>query len=235
MIYPVYFILGILPSAIWLLFYLKKDSHPESSPMILKIFFLGMLISIPVIGIETGFSNLLALTSLSPGIIFLAKVFLGVAFTEEFFKYLVVKLAVLRSSELDEPVDIVLYMIIAALGFAAIENILILSKNHLTAPPDIFWIITARFVGATFLHALCSGVIGFFLALSVYQARKQFLFIGIGLWISTILHGLYNFSIIAMKGSLKFIIPVLVLISLAIFVSLTFQKLKKIRSVCKIN
>ena len=54
-------------------------------------------------------------------------IFLGVATIEEIAKFLVIKIKVLKSSELDEPLDIPLYMIIAALCFAAVENILVLS------------------------------------------------------------------------------------------------------------
>jgi RsiW-degrading membrane proteinase PrsW (M82 family) len=42
----------------------------------------------------------------------------------EIFKYLVVRFKVIKNPAFDEPTDIMLYMIIAALGFAAVENIL---------------------------------------------------------------------------------------------------------------
>jgi len=48
------------------------------------------------------------------------------------------------------------------------------------------------------------------------------------------LHGFYNFSIMEIGGDLKFLIPVVILISLAILVSLGFKRLKKLASVCKI-
>jgi len=49
-----------------------------------------------------------------------------------------------------------------------------------------------------------------------------------------ILHGLYNFSIMEIEGNLRLVIPLIILISLAIFVSLGFKRLKKLKSVCKI-
>ncbi len=45
--YPIYIFFGLAPSFIWLLFFLRKDAHPESNPMILKIFFYGMLAAFP--------------------------------------------------------------------------------------------------------------------------------------------------------------------------------------------
>ena len=60
MSYFIYIIAGVLPSAIWLLFYLRKDRHPESKRMILKIFLYGMIAALPVILIELGFLEMLA-------------------------------------------------------------------------------------------------------------------------------------------------------------------------------
>ncbi len=236
MLYPLYILAGIIPSFVWLLWYLRKDSHPESNSMILRVFLFGMLVSLPVIVIEIGFFNLAAKIPFPRTIILLANIFIGIAFTEEVAKYLVVKYSVIPHPELDEPIDVVLYMIITALGFAASENILLLFRDHpLMLLPDVLSLVAIRFIGATFLHALCSGVIGFFAALSIFEIRRKHQFTITGIGISTILHGLYNFSIIAMKEYLRFVIPVIILITLASLVSLSFQKLKKLNSVCKVR
>src|SRR4030043_794785 len=42
--YFLYVLLGFLPSLIWLLFYLRKDSHPEPKNQIIQIFVWGMMI-----------------------------------------------------------------------------------------------------------------------------------------------------------------------------------------------
>jgi len=126
MTYPFYIFFGLAPSIIWLLFYLRKDAHPESNRMIIKIFFFGLLSALPAVFLEVGIFqefNRLALPSI---FITILNVFIGVALVEEVLKYLVVRGKVVKSPELDEPLDLMLYMIIAALGFAALENILIL-------------------------------------------------------------------------------------------------------------
>ena len=233
--YPIYLFFGIIPSVIWLLFYLRKDSHPESSRMILKIFFYGMLIAIPAVLIELGILGDVEKLILSPFSISILKIFIGVALIEEFLKYLVVREKVVRHHEFDEPLDTMLYMIIAALGFAASENILILfSLGPVFFFQDAFSITFFRFVGATFLHALCSGTFGYFLAWSFYEPQNNIKFTIAGLGLSTLLHGLYNFSIMKMEGTLRLFIPLIILFGLALFVSLSFKKLKKIKSVCKI-
>jgi len=235
MSYPIYLFFGVLPSAIWLLFYLRKDSHPESNRMILKIFFYGMLIAIPTVLIEIGILGDVEKLILSPFSMSILKIFVGVALIEEFLKYLVVREKVIIHHEFDEPLDTMLYMIIAALGFAASENILILfSQGPNSLFQDTLSISLFRFVGATFLHALCSGAFGYFLAWSYYEPKNKMKFAIVGIGLATLLHGLYNFSIMKMNDSLKFFVPLVILIGLAIFVSLGFKKLKKIKSVCKI-
>ena len=226
--YPIYIFFGLAPSIIWLLFFLRKDSHPESNSMILKIFLYGMLAAIPTALIELGFAEIIAVE--------IIYIFLGIALTEEVFKYLVVRRKVLRDSEFDEPIDAMLYMIVAALGFAALENLLILFPLSQSSQLfETFLLSLFRFVGATFLHALCSGLIGYFLALSCLKTKKRFQLRAAGITIAVFLHGIYDFSIMRLDGFLQYIIPVIVLISLAIFVSLGFKKVKRLKSICKIK
>lgn len=234
MSYYLYAIFGIIPSLAWLLFYLRKDSHPESNGMVLKIFFYGVIIALPVVLIEMGIADFGRGLNLSFSLNLALNMFLGVAFVEEFVKYLVIRGKVLRSHEFDEPIDTVLYMIIAALGFAAVENVLILfSLGPVFLLKEAFSISVFRFLGATFLHALCSGTLGYFLAISICNARRRFFLLG--LIITVFLHGLYNFSIIGLEGELSFFIPAAILISLALFLNLGFKRLKKLKSICHIK
>ncbi|MFH1894514.1 MAG: PrsW family intramembrane metalloprotease [Patescibacteria group bacterium] len=242
MIYPIYLLfLAIAPGLIWLFYFLKKDVHPEPKRMILKIFFLGMLSALPAALIEAGFQQL------EPGKIFFIKalgydlaaflsVLVGVALVEEVLKYLVVQGKILRSSELDEPMDLVLYMIVAALGFATLENIFIFFSPEIFpyTLQETFSLAVFRFISATFLHALCSGAIGFFLALSFCEIKRKKLLVPTGFTIAILLHGLYNFSIMNLEGIFRFGVPLVILISLAIFITLGIKKLRKLKSICKI-
>lgn len=236
MIYSLYVVFGVMPSIIWLLFFLRKDVHPESNRMVLKIFFYGMLAALPAILLEIGALEMIKELKLPLILSIFLNIFIAIALVEEFLKYLVVRGKVLKHHEFDEPVDIVLYMIIAALGFAASENILILSS---LGPQFLFGetvsVTLFRFLTATFLHALCSGLLGYFWALSIFETKKRTRLLIFGLGAATFLHGLYNFSIIELKGTLSWLIPVIILISLAIFLTFAFRNLKKIKSVCKIH
>ena len=238
-----YILFGILPSLIWLSFYLTKDLHPEPKRMILKVFFWGCLITLPVFFVQIGLTYLLAQINISPeasGIIYaIIYWFLIIAFSEEFFKYLVVKMKVVNSPYLDEPVDIMIYMVVAALGFAAVENVLYLfapvgqmSFDQLLGRTMIIDLV--RFIGATFLHTLCSGVIGYSLAMSFCETKRKNIYVALGIIVAVGLHGLYDFSIMTLEGYIKFAVPVIIIITLAFLVFSGFEKLKKMKGICKI-
>lgn len=237
----IYVIFGILPSLTWLSYYLRKDVHPESNRNIMRVFLWGAMATAPVFFIQIGLTYLLEkaepfLPSFIASLIFW---FLIISFTEEFFKYLVIRQKVIKSKEMDEPLDIMLYMIISALGFAALENIL-----YLLSPPvslsfgavigRTMAISFLRFIGATFLHSLCSGLLGYFLAVSFCETKRKTIIFLSGLFLATLLHGLYDFSIMTLDLPVKVIIPLAILIILAIFIIKGFEKLKKLKSICKI-
>ncbi len=232
-----YVFFGILPSVIWLLYYLRKDVHPESNRMIIKIFFYGMLATLPIISFEIlkgtlGFSEKISGFFSSSLFLQILYIFIVIALVEEGLKYLVVKGKVLKSPEFDEPVDVMIYMIIAALGFVALENILLLWGQQQIYLTETIGITIIRFISATFLHTLCSGTLGYFLALSLFEEKKRKKLFFLGLGIAIALHGLYNFSIIVIEGPMKIIIPTVILLVLAFFVSFAFKKLKKMKSIC---
>jgi len=196
-----------------------------------------------------GFLSLFApqMSGISVVIFLLAYHFIVIALVEETAKFLIVKEEVMEHHEFDEPTDAMIYMIVTALGFAALENLLYLSPLLLggSTIEGAAALAGLRFIGATFLHALASGVIGFFLAISLYDPKKRKAFIALGITIATILHGLFNLSIMGIAEginvestllittSLGFLI--IILSSLALFVGYGFKKLKKMASICKIK
>jgi len=224
----IYF-LGFIPSIIWLAFYLRKDKHPESNRMVLKIFFFGILSGFVAIFLEKGVQYVIGLIKAGEVWESILVIFIGGALIEEYVKYLVVRLGVFKSSELDEPFDFILYMIISALGFAALENVLIIGSLADKAVETMAW----RFISATFLHALCSALLGYFIVLSLYKYRKTMMIIGFTL--AAGLHGLYNLSIMRVHGLEKLIIPAIILISLALFISFVIKRVKRLKGVCKIK
>lgn len=243
-------LLGFLPSLIWLIFYLHEDVKPEPKRFVLLVFVTGMLsafaAAITEINIgcfmvnDCGQNNPEALgdlkNSATAGAIIFA--FIGVALSEEIFKYLAVFFTVLRKKVFDEPIDAMIYMIVAALGFAAVENIftvrLIASQGGNLS--DISAVLTLRFLGATFLHTLSSGIVGYALARAFFSKKSHFILLIPGLMIAMLIHGLYNTFISktfnAELGSADFNYffrsIILLLIGSAITLIILFQHLRQI-------
>lgn len=234
-------VLAILPGTIWLIYFLKQDVRPEPKAQILKIFILGFLVSIP-----TAFFELLLIKGLVQLYLFeylyiMVKSILVIGFIEELFKYLVVRLAILDSPDIDEPIDIPLYMTISALGFATAENILVFFTQSQPLLSDHLLLSFSRFIGATLLHALCSGLLGYFMSLSACLRKfKRTLFI-LGFSIAVILHGLFDFflssSIIKAVGNgdgSSAGYSIIIVIILFVCLSLGFRQIKKLKLICKV-
>lgn len=213
--------------------------------MVVKIFIWGMLLAPLAVALEL-FLIWLLNPAVSPLAIlsqkaengFLKMIFITAlipALVEEYLKYSVVRYKVLKSPEFDEPIDAMLYLIIAALGFAAIENLLILFRLPLMPLSQALSTITFRFLGATFVHALASGLLGYWLALSILTKKRKLL-IPKGLFLAFIFHACYNYLVITATeiNRLAILFIILLLIIMAIIVSYQFRKLKNLAAVCKI-
>jgi len=240
--YLAYLFFGVLPSFLWLCLYLKKDKNPEPKFLLFKIFVYGGLITIPTVFLQKFALEQIPTSYFTSPLTFLITVLFLMALIEEIFKFLVIKIKVLKNSEFNEPIDAMIYMITASLGFAAAENFLVLvfsanqglaGTNLYLITREIIWgnvfqISLVRFVGATFLHALCGAIIGFFIGLSFFKKEKERLILP-ALFLTTILHTLYNFSIIKISEGWSTIIPFSLLIILYLLVSFCFKKLKQIK------
>jgi RsiW-degrading membrane proteinase PrsW (M82 family) len=202
-----HWLLGFIPGLIWLLMFLYRDrKHPEPKKMIGKVFLWGAAVTILALGVEAvGFKEF--------GDNSILYIFLVVAPAEEILKWLVFKLRVERNKNYDEPIDAMIYMITIGLGFATVENI-ILIINATGNPLDI---IVMRFLSATLLHALASGTVGYFIG-----SKKPVVF---GLILAIIGHATYNyFATIGGNSGLAGI--AVILISMFVLVSWFFKKLK---------
>lgn len=240
--------LSLIQSFVWLFFYLCKDVKPEKKSEITKFFLYGALIVFPVLFIEKGIFWTMGKISLSflPHSFWMIFFFgvitiILVALIEEISKYLIIRQKLLKNPEFDEPVDAVIYMIIAALGFAAMENILLFFNQTDLKIFSITALGLLRFFGAVFLHTLCSGIIGYFLALSIFELKKKKGLIFKGIFIAVFFHGLFNFSLFFVEKInsqeiqiLGYLIRAAILIGLSLFLANGIENLKKIKSVCKI-
>jgi len=163
------------------------------------------------------------------------KYFLIVALIEELFKYLIVRNFIIFSKDVDEPLDVMLYLVICALGFAALENLLLIFTTVIpTTETEFLHFIFIRFIGATFLHTLASGTLGFFLAISFFGKKTRKSLFLVGLLLAVFMHGLYNFSILSLQGTNQILAQAAILFVLALFTSWGFVELTRIKNARKI-
>ena len=147
------FLAALVPAFLWLVMFLQEDrARPEPKSFILKSFLWGALIALPVVLVNQGVSSWL-----SHGILTLI-VFAAV---EEFFKF-----SVRRNPNFDEPIDAMIYAIAAGLGFATVENLLAVMGQFGNGEwlSGALEVLVLRFIGATLLHTLPPGLIGYYWA-----------------------------------------------------------------------
>ncbi len=178
---------GLLPSLLWLFFWLRLD-RKRSEPFVLLFicFIVGAASVLFATLIQGGVRELMADTPAR------VVVFAGI---EEVLKFFVFYMVAYRSDFNDEPVDASIYLITVALGFAALENIFYViepaTQEGLTAG-----LLTGgfRFFGSTLLHAIASAFIGIIITLSPRFMK------GIGMTVGILgaifLHSTFNFFIL---------------------------------------
>lgn len=219
---------GVLPALVWLSFWLREDKeHPEPRRLIIAVFLAGALAVIPTYLIQ---ELMRALWQLSVDDKLLPTITAWAA-SEELIKYLVVAGIAFSTSAFDEPIDAMIYLITAALGFAAAENSLFMfnvllsdNSNHVN-----FWLNgNFRFIGATIVHVVSSSILGGFIALAFCETRaRRLLALIAGLCTATILHAAFNYFII--KSASSDILKIFILFwALAIVIIYLFERVKKV-------
>jgi RsiW-degrading membrane proteinase PrsW (M82 family) len=181
---------GMLPPLLWLWFWLKENHlHPEPRGRIAACFFFGMVAVLIAIPLQFGVSQIFFDNTHR---------YILWAFIEEILKFSAVYVVVFNGRKMDEPIDAVIYMITAALGFAALENTFFM-LGAIKNSDLVSTIITGnfRFMGAILLHVVCSATVGFMLAVTFYHSRLWKIAAGIiALLIAGSLHAAFNLAII---------------------------------------
>jgi len=230
--YGILLVLGVLPSLLWLAYFLRKDCHPEPKVLLARTFLMGIIVSPLAIILQ-----LLAVSvirqlgggALDYTAIQLTPSFLTwAALSEEIIKFLAVWIVVIRSPEFDEPVDAMIYMVTAAMGFAAMENILVVNRAIPDGLNAALGVIALRFIGATLLHALSSALVGYFVAMAwFFHSHRRWLLLA-GLVFATSLHVVFNMFI--SSGANQYFsmgYTTLLLIVMAFLISALFDKIRE--------
>jgi RsiW-degrading membrane proteinase PrsW (M82 family) len=181
---------------LWLWFFYTRDRYDrEPKRLIFKLFLIG---AIPV-AIVSGLVN----TALAAVVGVTLTAIIVAPLGEETFKYLGASRTTRRHPAFDEPVDGMIYGSTVGLGFAAAETIDYLIAAYTGV--DLWtgmetgcaglgcfaFVAVLRGVGSALVHALCSGIAGYFLAKRVLEGGSRAASIG-GVLLAALFHGLWN-------------------------------------------
>lgn len=219
---------GFLPPMFWLWFWLREDRRdPEPRRVIVGSFLFGALSAIFAIPFQGFFALLFPTATLITSIVVFATV-------EELAKFISVRVSALRDVANDEALDPTIYMLTAAIGFAAMENTLYLIDylNNFDLMNSLLE-RGKRFFGSTLLHIVSSAFVGIALTLS-YGKRKKWrpLLLPIGIVSAITLHSLFNIFVTGSdQGSVIKAFLMVWIAAIILFVGLEFVKayVRKVR------
>ncbi len=220
----VYALVAFFPAALWLTFFLREDDHAEPISLLTKTFLLGAAMSVPALLVQMFFERMIGDRT---AVMFLSMfLFAGV---EELAKFLGAYSAVLGRPEFDEPIDGMIYLIVAGLGFATVENVFVLSSFYnatsLVEMLGAGQALILRLIGATLLHTLASALAGYYWAHGIVAGESK-RFIVVGLVVATLVHGIFNYLIYIWQFS-NLLLPSLFLVGITFFVLSDFEKIKR--------
>ena len=184
-------IISIAPSIAFLMWIYFKDKY-EKEPIkfLAKLFFIGVLISIPAIVIE----DILLKINIKNEYISLAYIaFIVAASTEEILKAIVLITYTLKSRNYTEKLDGIVYSIFITLGFATVENIIyIFYENYL----NLFEIGLSRALISIPAHIMFAINMGYYLSMYKFNSQSKYknrIYLLKTIVIPIILHGFFDF------------------------------------------
>ncbi|WP_243116409.1 PrsW family intramembrane metalloprotease [Fonticella tunisiensis] len=177
-------VVAIAPSLALILYIYQKDRYDREPPLLLFFLFIfGIFIALPVYYVEK------FLASLYYNIFYHAYIVAG--FTEESFKYAVVRRYAYSNKHYDEKLDGIIYCVFVSLGFATAENVLYVING------DINYLYTGitRALFAVPAHMLFAITMGYYLSIAKFSKRRV---VSIGcsvksLLVPILLHGTYDY------------------------------------------
>lgn len=183
----------------WLMYFDLKDRlRPEPRRLLSVAFLLGgaaALIGLWVyrLGAWFGIPDFPGPDKLS--ILFYCTLWVGPL--EEGLKFLVARAVVFRFSDFDEPIDGLVYASAVAIGFASVENLLYLP--FLDWPEQL-----ARALASPLTHSLFAALWGLGTSHALTRARgrwARFAWQAFPLLLAMLLHGLYDYFLLAMNAT----------------------------------
>lgn len=176
-------------------FYMRNEMSTEPRRTLVHAFLYGAIITFPILFVQFVLEEEGAFSST-----FVSHV-LFTSSIEEFFKWLIIIMLILRHIEFDDPYDGILYGAAVSLGFATVENVVyILSFGLETA--------FVRALLPVSSHALFGVVMGYYFGQGKFSTNnRQKEYIALALFAPLGLHIMYNSIVMLEEYFLYAILP----------------------------
>ncbi len=220
-------ILAAALPALWLIrHYVRHDAYPEPRGLIIKTALMGIVIIVPILIVELLLMFVIGEDAPHMLTVFL-HAFVVFGFTEEMFKYLVLKKYCSTKSDFDEPMDGIVYAVLVSLGFALLENVIYVLDAASVAGPDGvavgFGTAVLRAFTAVPAHASFGVIMGFHFSNQHFGTAKK-RFFPTALLLPILWHGAYDFLLLAAHP-----VTLLAFIPLLIYLLKTAKRLHRQR------
>jgi RsiW-degrading membrane proteinase PrsW (M82 family) len=182
---------AIVPSLLLIWYFWARDVQREPGRVLWATFGFGVLSIIPTLMVEIPVGMLLKRVHDPIGHGALEAFFVA-AGPEEFFKLLVLLLYCDRQKEFDEPMDGIVYGAAASIGFATLENVLYVAGGGLG-------LALIRALTAVPGHAFLGAILGYHVGQAKFFPARRWRLILTGYAMAFVLHGLYDFPLLAKK------------------------------------
>ena len=182
--------IALAPGVAIMLYIYWKDSHDREPIRHLFIcFLLGILSAVMAVLIDKALVPVQTEMTVPNSIgdkFFTA--FIMAAVVEELCKFFMCRMYAYPKKDFNEPLDGIVYMVMVAMGFATIENILYVFAN----PENGIQTGIARMLLAVPGHACWGVILGYFMGMGKFKQRFKIMYILTGLLLAILLHGTYD-------------------------------------------
>jgi RsiW-degrading membrane proteinase PrsW (M82 family) len=219
---------GMLPSIIWLWYWIKEDDIKKPPLGLVGLTFVtGMLMVVMVVPLERMMEHYFTDQ---------ASLITAWAACEELLKLAAFGVIAFASNYIEEPIDFPIYCMTAALGFAAFENTMYLIRPVGVQDTTVVLLTTnLRFLGSTLLHSVTSGFVGLMMGLAFFQNKFiRFGSLVVGFALAVALHSIFNFFIMKNNGE-NFVQVFAVLWVVSIISILVFEKVRRMSEAMYVN
>jgi RsiW-degrading membrane proteinase PrsW (M82 family) len=207
-------LLSVTPCVLWLWYFSSHSPYKRPAWRVLAVTSaLGALATVPALALNLVGQSLIIDFFGRDRLSHVLVLLLVVGPVEELLKLLVVYFYAYRRKEFDEPLDGVIFSATAALGFAAVENVIYLLRSDPT-------LVLLRGPLSNPGHALFSALWG--LSLSKAKAAPNLIrdrapIIARGFIIASLLHSLFDLLLVAADEVHKIFFALLVTVMVALF------------------